>query len=137
MEDRKIIFWDIEDEETLLYGDKNEAIEMIIDSYTEVPETFELCGFARKKIENSPRRAEDLLEDLLECFDENHGGEEPSDATKEMIEATEEYLKKMVSLYTPWQCDIVKRENIDVKKWVKENAPEWLPNIKWVKEGLQ
>ncbi len=124
--ERKIEFWDSKGTEILGHQEQDEAIECILDGLNELPETLEICGYARREVTESPEYlADSALEDMIERLDEEYGGEDETDKTDEMKVAAKEFATKILSLYEPWQCDIIKRETIDVDKWVKEHRPDW------------
>ena len=128
--DRKIEFWGKEDDERLTYTEMDDAIESIIDGTDDIedlPETIEVCGFAR--IEPSMKNgAEVALERLLENLDEEYSDPDGSytDPTDKMIEASKEFVATVLDEYKVWACELVSRETINVQKWIKENRPEWL-----------
>jgi len=130
MRDRKVDFWDYDDVEFLSYTDKDEAIEYALDDLDELPDKLEICGYARKIMTESAESLGDcVLDDLLERFDDEYGGEDETERTEEMKKAATIFANKMLSLYSVWQCEIIKRETIDVKEWVKENRPDWLEQL--------
>lgn len=128
MRNKDDIFWDMEDAEILVYNDKNEAIEMILDGESpSLPEKITICGYRREKVKNF-LDADQILEEALERLNERYGspdGEDP-ETTEEMEKAAKEFIEKIESEYVPWTCEIFTKEEIDVKKWVQENAPNWL-----------
>lgn len=124
MEEIKIDFWDLENVEILRYYEMDEAIEMILDDMEVLPETLEICGWQRKKLDIKSE-SENIIDTLIERLDEEYGGEDGTEITPEMKKLAEEFMTKINALYTPWQCDIVREEVIDVNKWVKENKPHW------------
>jgi len=121
---RKIDFWDIEDENMEVlsgYTDLDEAIEGIIEDWGDEPrKTLELCGYVRRVLDET-WWAEGILEDIIERLDDEYGGEDSTEITEEMKKAAKSFVRKMTSLYTPRQHEIVERKTIDVAAWVKEN----------------
>ena len=131
MKEKEIEFWDDEGTEILNYTDKDEAIEYILDGLDELPAKYEICGYARRIMtESAESLGDSVLDDLLERLDDEYGGEDETERTDEMKKAATIFANKMLSLYSVWQCEIVKRETIDVKEWVKENRPDWLDHQK-------
>ena len=129
MKDRKVEFWDDEGTEILNFTDKDEAIEYILDGIGELPAKLEICGYTRREMtESAESLGDSVLDDLLERLDDEYGGEDETERTDEMKKSATIFANKMLSLYSVWQCEIVKKEIIDVNEWVKENRPDWLVN---------
>jgi len=127
MEKREIEFWDQDDVEQLSHSEQDEAIEYILDGLDELPETLEICGYARMEVkESADNLAERVLEDLIENLDDEYGGEEPTEISEKMKNKSKEFVQFILDVYESWQCEIVKRETIKVDDWVKENRPDWL-----------
>ena len=128
--DIKIEFWGKVDDERLTYTEMDDAIESIIDGTDDIedlPETIEVCGFAR--IEPSMKNgAEVALERLLENLDEEYSDPDGSytDPTDAMIEASEMFVAVVLKEYKCWACEPVKWETVNVQAWIKENRPDWL-----------
>ena len=130
MKEKEIEFWDDEGTEILNYTDKDEAIEYILDGIGELPDKLEICGYTRRIMtESAESLGDSVLDDLLERLDDEYGGEDETERTDEMKKAATIFANKMLSLYSVWQCEIVKREIIDVNEWVKENCPNWLEQL--------
>ena len=127
MSKREVVFWDEEGKEQLSFTEKDEAIEYILDGSDELPETLEICGFARIEVTETPDQLSDIiLEDLFERLDENYGGENPTDISAEIQDKAEEFAKFILDKYEPRQCEIIKRETINVNDWVIKNRPDWI-----------
>ena len=127
MSERKIELWDLEDVELLQYDEKDEAIHGILDGETEpLPNEIVICGYARSELPSDTKSdAGWILGQLIEHLDEECGPpDEGSAITDEMKQSANDFVKKIYGLYTPWQCEIVKRETIDVRKWVNEHT-DW------------
>ena len=132
MSEREIVFWGWEDDESLSHYDKDEAIEAMLDGMDEpiaaLPETIEVCGFARMEIHPNVLSADAILEDALERLDEEyadpHGEiEEPTPAMKTAAEA---FVAVIKAEYMVWNCEVVARETVNVREWIKEHRPDWL-----------
>jgi hypothetical protein len=129
MKEREPIFWDCEEEcDHLSYTDQDEAIEYFLDGagdLDKLPNEVKVYGFSPLKI--SDRFMEgDILEYVLERFDEDFAGEDSTEPTDSMIEAEREFLEKVKAEYKVWPCEVVKTETINVQDWIKENRPDWL-----------
>ena len=123
MTPENIDYWDLEDIEQLNYDDKDEAIEAILDEYPTDPDTITLCGYRRMKITHPDYIADDVLERLIDRLDEEYGRpDEASEITKKMKKAAEKFVSKIILLYEVYNCEVVCRETIDVKKWRAENG---------------
>lgn len=127
---REIIFWDEAGAEVLQCTDKDEAIENILDGLDITEGELEICGYARMEHVGLGLDAELIVETLIERWDEEYGGDDSTDITEEMIVLGNKFVNKMSRLYEIWQCEIVHREKIDIRKWVEVNRPDWL-----IKEG--
>ena len=125
MAERKIIYWDHEDQEHLTHEDMDDAIESILDDEAPcpLPRTMKICGYARMAISGEPG----TLEDVLEVLDMEYGDPdgERSDPTPKMKLAEEMFLEVVRSEYEPWMCEIVETREIDVAEWVLEHRPDW------------
>jgi hypothetical protein len=124
--EREIVFWDQDGAEFLTYTDKDEAIESILDKLDVTEGTLEICGFAPMEMTGLNLDAEIVAEHLLEGWDEEYGGEDNTDVSKEMKELTEKYVKEMSELYNVYRCEVVKKEKIDILKWIEKNKPDLL-----------
>ena len=124
--EREIVFWDQDGAEFLTYTDKDEAIESILDKLDVTEGTLEICGFAPMEMTGLNLDAEIVAEHLLERWDEEYGGEDNTDVSKEMKELTEKYVKEMSELYNVYNCEVVKKEKIDILKWIEKNKPDLL-----------
>lgn len=122
------------DKETdyLQYDEEDTAIEAYLDELElegvgieKFPKTLTVYGWGRKDIDPSFLK-ECILEYTLEKLDEEFGGEDPTDQTVKMQEAETQFIAAILKEYTPWQCEIVSEEEIDVHNWINENRPDWL-----------
>lgn len=131
---RKVEFWDQEDGDILTHTEQDEAIEYILDGLivdvNDLPETLEICGYARKEMSDKSLNwdVEYVVESLIERWDEEYGGDDYTKITDDMKSVAENFINEMKELYIVWQCEIVKKETINVKEWIKENRPNWLEN---------
>ena len=130
--EKEIVFWDTDDAEVLYFSDQNEAIEKIIDCLDVVPDEIEVCGYKRISVSTEQDRLiESVSEHVLEYLDENYGGEDPVTEVSDIKDVSQDFITKVVEIYTPWRCEVVKREKINTRQWVEGNAPEWLSDITW------
>ena len=131
-----MIYYGRKDDELLEFTEKDEAIEMILDSYhpDPIPKMLELVKFQKKKItatdinnlaEFVNECAFERLEDLYGNFEEDHS---PSSKLKEL---SEKFANEYSKAFNVLQCEEISSETIDCVKWVKENASSWL------EEGLK
>lgn len=128
---KEIIFWGQVEDERLTYREMDDAIESILDGVDcidDLPETIEVCGFARLKLPKIESEATHVLGHILEGLDEEHGNPEGSytEVTNRMKKAAIEFVTVILDEYTSWACEIVKTEQINVKAWIKENRQDWL-----------
>ena len=125
--DRKIVFWGDKEDEHLIHTDMDDAIESILDDIKDLPETVEVCGFARREL-ISKGTSNHVLEHLLEHLDQEYADPDGSysDPTKGMIEASDTFVAAVLKEYKVWACDLIKRETVNVQSWIKENRPDWL-----------
>jgi hypothetical protein len=133
MEERKVDYWGAQEEERLIYDDKNEAIEAIledlgIEDIADMPETIEVCGYARMRPNIVESYKGDILERLLESLDEEHADPEGdrTEPTEAMQEAEAAFLAVIQKEYEAWGCEEIIRETVNVKEWVKAHRPDWL-----------
>jgi len=124
----EIVYWDCNKHaERLYYETKDEAIEAYLDDVRieEFPEKLIVYGWAH--MEPSLRDG-DTLEGVLDSLDETFGDPDggPSDITPRMKEAEKEFHRIVLEEYTPWMCERVCEEEVDVKEWVREHRPDWV-----------
>ena len=123
--EREIVFWDEENTELLCITEKDEAIHMLLDDVEmdDMPDTIEVCGWARSEITHSVKEEADLiLSNLIERLNEAYGCEDGHKHTDKMIEASKVFVQTVFNEYTPLNCDIIKRETINVTEWIKKEA---------------
>uniref|UniRef100_A0A6H1ZXB4 Uncharacterized protein n=1 Tax=viral metagenome TaxID=1070528 RepID=A0A6H1ZXB4_9ZZZZ len=121
------------DEERLNTNNPDEAIGELLDILPGIfPDKITLYCYSRIKVEES--NCNDSLNELIEYLDEEFGDPEgdPSEITDKMREAEKEFVRVVVSEYTPWACEIVHEEEIDVEEWIRKNRPEWMDKMKIV-----
>jgi len=128
--DRKIVFWGDKDDEHLTFAEMDDAIESILDGMDDInalPETIDVCGFARME-PNAKSEAVRVLERTLSDLDQEYGNPDGNytKATDSMQEAAKTFVAAVLDEYTVWACDIVKRETVNVQAWIKENRPDWI-----------
>lgn len=134
------VYWDLPDREHLQYTSLEEAIEGNLDGWMDqrkgtpelleaLPETLTLAGFARME-PDAERWPESVLEDFLNCLDENYGNpDDYTDPTEGMKEAAKVFVEAVLKEYTAWACIEVCRKVIDVHAWVRYHRPEWLGEL--------
>ena len=126
------VFYGRINDERLRYTEKNEAIEMILDSYfpEPLPKTIELVRYVRSKInEPTETRAKDIVEEIIEYLDDDYGDPEYCEdqtSINEMIDVAKDFVSKIYDLYVPWTCEKESSEIIDCERWVREHAPNWI-----------
>jgi len=129
--ERKIDFWGLEDDENLTHTEMDDAIESILDGTGDIkdlPETIEVCGFVYLDLPSVESLASRVLGDFIEGLDENYSNPDAG-YTKEtgtMKEAAVAFVTTVLEKYKVWACDLVKRETINVREWIKENRSDWL-----------
>jgi hypothetical protein len=90
-----------------------------------VGETIRVYGFARTEMPS----CEIVLEHLMDWLDNDmelgdvDGAEPPSEALKAGARA---FYDILVREYTPWSCEVVTQEEVNIEQWIRENQPEWL-----------
>ena len=133
---RTDIFYDVKHAEELRCDDFHEAVEMILDAMdckvSDLPETIEIYRYKRMKVnKNVKSDAQGLLEDIYERLDEEYGGPDNySEPTKQVMEIAESFLTRVYSLYVPWTCEVDGPPiKVNVKDWIKKNAPHWLEEV--------
>jgi len=127
-EEREIVFWDLDGVENLSHRNQNDAIESILECGDQCDGTLEICGFARMKTPDPEKWAHELLDHAIEDLDCNYdlgSMDDTSDSTPEMMSAARAFAKAILKDYTPWRCEIVKQETIDVAAWIIKNRPDW------------
>ena len=139
--DRPIVYWDCdEDTERLSHTDQDDAILYALDEWLDptmtptevlstlrdgIGETITVHGFARMEMPTYELFLEHLMEWLdndLELGDVD-GADPPSEALQAGARAFYEVLLKE---YTPWSCEVVAKEEVNIEQWIRENKPEWL-----------
>ena len=126
-------FWGYPDDELLTDYEMHECIESKLDEMFGsdcLPKQITVAGFVKKEVQRSERWAADALENMLENLDVNYGShEESTPATEKMKWAAEFFANTVLDEYVPWQCEQVCEETVNVKAWVTEHCPEWLPDV--------
>lgn len=126
IEKKKAVLWDCngDNEENLSANEPNEAIYCYLDGCEPLPETIELRGYARLSVD--PKRFKRVvLENAQEWLDEEYGGEDGHDINTVTEEALDNFISTYIKNYTPWQCEEVSREEINVKEWIEKHNPKW------------
>lgn len=126
---RRIEFWDQESVDALSFTDKDDAIEYILDGTNRMTGTLEICGYAQVEALKAEIFAESILKVVLENLDCNYELGNPNEATnptKNMKEAALIFAENILEEYAPMACEIIKKETIDVNKWIRKNRPDWL-----------
>lgn len=119
----EIVYWGKPDDEELTHEDRDEAIRAILDGYEKLPDTITIAGFKRMDM-SSHIKLLSPLEYCLEILNEEYGrpGGDDDDPTPAMIEAEERFKKVLEKEYVPYLCDIVRKEDVDVKVWLEEQG---------------
>lgn len=135
-----MILYDCCESETLTHDNVDDAVEEFLDA-TEAsmwPETLTVAAHQNVTIEDSYAEslADWALEHMLESLDEEYGGEDYTDPTPKMKDAALAFARAVVSEYSPWRCERVPAEDIevDVAAWVHEHNPEWIANDEAVRK---
>lgn len=125
MAEREIVCWGLPDSEYLTYETRDEAIEWILDAMGERPTQIVVCGFAHMVPYYGNLNP---LEHCIEYLDEEYGDPDGGsfDPTPAMLEAEKMFLAVIEREYTPWACEEVCRETVDVQAWVSAHRPDWL-----------
>ncbi len=138
---REIVFWTCDDDgEYLTHSDRNDAIEELLDAnlapgmtaaqvLEELPETIDVYGYARMKVETRATVPEDLVRAVLDDLDETYSGPDGSlteEPTAAMLDAARALIAAVVAEYKPWACERVTTEHVDVNAWIREHRPDWL-----------
>lgn len=126
--EREAEFWGPVEAGQLTAIDEDEAIESILDDYTDnnFPEKITICGYAHMKIDISYLNP---LEHCIENLDEEYGDPDSggySDPTDAMKDAERVFLEVIKKEYQVWTCEPVCKKEIIVADWVKKNRPDWL-----------
>lgn len=127
---KKTVFWGSADDERLTHTELDDAIESMLDGMDDIndlPATIEVCGFARMA-PNAKHEAAGVLERLIEILDEEYGDPDGgyAVATDSMKVAAEEFVTTVLDEYTVWACELVQRQTVNCRLWIKENRPDWL-----------
>ena len=124
---KEIICWGQADEERLTHTAMDDAIESILDGIGDLPETIEVCGYARRE-PDARVDVNNVLERILEGLDEEYGDPDgdATEPTADMISAEKDFIATVLDDYISWACELVKTEKINVNTWIKENRPDWI-----------
>lgn len=127
---REIMFWDCyPDAEGLSHTTIDEAVEAYLDDTPreDWPEAVLAEGYARMRVP-APEQADadDLVSAFFERNWEEYQGEDGVEITPRMLEAAATFLKTMHEEFTPWCCEVVHTEEVNVAAWVTEHRPDWL-----------
>lgn len=125
-----VILWDCSDDAEVLYHKtQNEAIETFLDDLApdEREETVTVYGYARMVVPKPGLSdAKDLVDETFEGRWEEFIGEDGPDITDRMNEAALTFLTVLHEEFTPWACEQITSEEVNVAAWVAENRPDWL-----------
>ena len=112
-------YWGGEEEEILTCTTLDEYLEELHDNIEDgdIPETVTACRYESKELEDWSLREGVVLDDLLERWDEEYGGEDPTESTQAMKDAEKAFLAVMQAEYNVWQCDIVERREVNFREW--------------------
>jgi hypothetical protein len=126
--EREIRYWDCRDGEDLTHTDRDAAIEdFLSDVPGPVPQTLEVSGYAPMELPELSYlhdRIRDYISDVL--LDEYADPEEPVILPESVTMAIDLVARLLHHDYTPWSCDLVRKETVDVAAWVREHRPDWI-----------
>ncbi len=96
-----------------------------------LPDEIEIHGYDRMEPDLVGYTAF-VVNRLLESLDETYSdpGGDCTIPTKGMLAAAEEFVKKVLAEYTPWACEKVSTETVNVREWVEKHRPGWLEEDK-------
>jgi len=125
---REVEYWDCLDSEELTHLSPDDAVEEWYDQVGsgDLPESIVVHGYARMPFDVDPER---ILERVLEDLDEEHGDPNGQcDSTTKaqdavLREAAKTFAAVVVANYSPWACERVTSETVNIKEWVRENVP--------------
>ena len=129
--DNEIEYWDCEDDaETLYYESKDEAIESYLDNIVDdFPDEIYVYGYAKIEPKFSVLTGY-VLEKTLEWLDEEYGPEDDyTEPTDTMAEAEDVFIDAILKEYVSRRYQVVHKEVVYVEDWVRENRPDWLPDL--------
>lgn len=128
-EDHALGLWAEPNDETVWSKGIDEVIEAVLDE-TEVQDgTLQIYGYVRMDIPSSVLSGEGILEQVIEQVEEEYGDPDGSGvwvATVAVKEAAERLAEQIRHDYPVWPCESVLSVDVDVRKWIEENNPEWL-----------
>ncbi len=136
---KQATYWDARDTEIVNCPDVNSAVSEFFDyerefevDVTRWPRTLTVRGlnpytFIDLEVGGI---ADDVIEQLAEHLDEEHGDPDSRDSRYTKNEKTTELAQAFVASflenYKPWDCFDVACVEVDVPRWVRECRPEWL-----------
>ena len=127
----EIEYWDCDEYAEMLYCESmNEAIESYLDSnITPLKGTLTVYGF----VPSNPTKLKlegDILGTVLEWLDEEYGPEDDyTEPTDTMAEAEDVFIDAILKEYVSRRYQVVHKEVVYVEDWVRENRPDWLPDL--------
>jgi len=128
-------YYGLEDQEIISETDRDEAIyQTIEDMPWPLAESFNLIKYKPQELCETiiNQASEIILGSILEYFDENYGCPDGDTIrTKAMKDLTEKYVEDIKKLYRVWQLERVSKEEINIKKWIIENEPQWLVTMEF------
>lgn len=131
IDDNDLVVWCAEDscDERLDCYELGEAIHQALQAvHPDIPETLTMIGWCRMKAELPADLALEWAFNYLDQELADPDGDAP-EPTPAMRAAAEAFCAVMVREYTPWACEEVCREVVDVKEWAKVNDQELLAEI--------
>ena len=141
MDDRTIVFWDCDDgAETLYHRKKDEAIEAYLDNLDreEWKGTATVYGYAPMTVPKpTMENAVDLVDGWFEMNWEEFQGDDGPDTSNSTVEAALEFLTVLHKDFTPWACEVITSEEIDVAVWIAAERPGWLKENKHGQEETE
>ena len=128
--DRKVVFWEVGETETLVHKTIYDAIEAWIEQKVDpekdptkpelFPRKIEVVGFAKTI---HPNLRDKVIDWVLDEYDEELGDpdfDNPSKRTEPMVAAANRFMDVMEQEYEPWQCEEIERRTINLIEYFCE-----------------
>lgn len=135
MSDERVVFWKVGEDADICLSltEIDEAVEAALDMMPlPLPSHLTVHGYARVTGCLGPDGG-DLIEYAWERIDEEWGDPDGRrdlqecfggwDEVRGMAERLSEAINRN---YIPWACERVTSKSIDVRRWVRENRPDWI-----------
>jgi len=128
--DRKVVFWEVGETETLVHKTIYDAIKAWIEQKYDpeqdptkpemFPRQIEVVGFARM---TCPDLRDKVIDWVLDEYDEELGDPDfdgSSKLTDPMVAAANRFMDVMEQEYEPFQCEEIERRTIDLSEYFCE-----------------